>query len=112
MHKHHLAWRGTSFVQNMPKDNRRSVPILQFVVTILLSYWNAKLHSYLPKLSLAVIFLHLRQGLKNKIIEGKGIEQLWNAIQTLGHTNKKKRRKVEGIDISQIKKIYPGSSPS
>ena len=52
-------------------------------------------------------FLHLRKGLKNKIIEGKGIEQLWNAIQTLGHTNKKKRRKVEGIDISQIKKIYP-----
>ena len=52
-------------------------------------------------------FLHLRKGLKNKIIEGKGIEQLWNAIQTLGHTNKKKRRKVEGIDISQVKKIYP-----
>ena len=57
-------------------------------------------------------FLHLRKGLKNKIIEGKGIEQLWNAIQTLGHTNKKKRRKVEGIDISQIKKNLPGSSPS
>ena len=52
-------------------------------------------------------FLHLRKGLKNKIIEGKGIEQLWNAIQSLGHTNKHKRREVEGIDISQVKKIYP-----
>ncbi len=51
--------------------------------------------------------------LKDKIIEGKdtkrrkGIKQLWNAIQTLGHTNKKKRGKVEGIDISKVKKIYP-----
>ena len=37
----------------------------------------------------------------------KGVEQLWNAIHTLGHTNKKKRGKVKGIDISKVKKIYP-----
>ena len=45
--------------------------------------------------------------LKTKIIEPKGVKQLWNAIQSLGHTNKKKRRKVKGIDISKVKKIYP-----
>ena len=32
---------------------------------------------------------------------------MWHAIQTLGHTNKKERKKVEGIDISKVKKIYP-----
>ena len=37
----------------------------------------------------------------------KGVGQLWHAIQTLGHRNKKERRKVEGIDISKVKKIYP-----
>ena len=37
----------------------------------------------------------------------KGIEQLCNAIQSLGHTNKAKRCEVEGIDISKVKKIYP-----
>ena len=37
----------------------------------------------------------------------KGVGQLWHAIQTLGHTNRKERRKVEGIDITKVKKIYP-----
>ena len=37
----------------------------------------------------------------------KGVNQLWSAIQALGHINKQKRRKVAGIDISQVKKIYP-----
>ncbi len=45
--------------------------------------------------------------LKDKIIEPTGIEQLWNAIQFLGHTDKKERREVAGIDISKVKKIYP-----
>ena len=45
--------------------------------------------------------------IRKKIIEGKGIEQLWNAIQTLGHTNQEKRGRIEGIDISRVKKIYP-----
>ena len=45
--------------------------------------------------------------IREKIIEGKGIEQLWNAIQTLGHTNQEKRGRIEGIDISKVKKIYP-----
>ncbi len=52
-------------------------------------------------------FHKLRGELKKKIIEEKGIAQLWEAIQTLGHTNKKQRRKVEGIDILKVKKIYP-----
>ena len=45
--------------------------------------------------------------IRNKIIEGKGIEQLWNAIQALGHTNKEERCQVEGIDIFKMRKIYP-----
>ena len=50
-------------------------------------------------------FCNLYDGIKPNAI--KGIAQLWNAIQTLGHTNKKKRGKVKGIDISKVKKIYP-----
>jgi hypothetical protein len=45
--------------------------------------------------------------IKNKIIKRKGIEQLWNAIQALGHTNKAERCRVEGIDIFRVKRIYP-----
>ena len=61
-------------------------------------------------------FNKLRRELQTKLIETetsggkkkyKGVGQLWHAIQTLGHTNKKERKKVEGIDISKVKKIYP-----
>ena len=37
----------------------------------------------------------------------KGIKQLTDAIQSLGTTNKTERRKVEGINIPTMKKIYP-----
>lgn len=47
------------------------------------------------------------KGIKPGIIDPRGIKQLWNAIQFLGHTNKKERRKVKGIDISKVKRIYP-----
>ncbi len=50
-------------------------------------------------------FHEFHKGIQHSAI--KGIEQLWNAIQTLGHTNKKERRKVGGIDMSKVKKIYP-----
>ena len=50
-------------------------------------------------------FCKFHDGIKPNAI--KGVEQLWNAIQTLGHTNKKKRGQVKGIDISQVKRIYP-----
>lgn len=46
-----------------------------------------------------------RKGIKLNVI--KGIEQLWSAIQYLAHTNKKHRRKVKGIDVSKVKKIFP-----
>ena len=61
-------------------------------------------------------FDKLRRELQNKLVETrtkrnktkiKGVVQLWDAIQTLGHKNKKKRRAVKGIDISKVKKIYP-----
>ena len=51
--------------------------------------------------------------LKKKIIEGeepkkpKGLKQLWNAIQSLGHRNTEDRYEVKEIDISKVKKIYP-----
>ncbi len=44
-------------------------------------------------------------GIKPSVI--KGIEQLRDSIQNLGHTDKKKRRQFDGINISKIKKIYP-----
>ena len=50
-------------------------------------------------------FCKFYNGIKHNAI--KGIEQLWNAIQALGHTNTEERRKVEGIDIFRVKKIYP-----
>ena len=61
-------------------------------------------------------FNKFRREFQTKLIETKtsggkkkykGVGQLWHAIQTLGHTNKKERKKVEGIDISKVKKIYP-----
>ncbi len=58
-------------------------------------------------------FDELYAELKDKIIEGensekpKGIKQLCNAIQSLFHTEETQRQSIEGIDISQIKKIYP-----
>ena len=52
-------------------------------------------------------FGKLRQELKRKVVEEKGIPQLWKAIQHLGHKDKKVRREVEGVDISKVKKIYP-----
>ena len=51
--------------------------------------------------------------LKDKIIEGerpgkaRGIKQLRNAIQSLLHSDEVQRRSIEGINISNIKKIYP-----
>ena len=51
--------------------------------------------------------------LKDKIIEGerpgkaRGIKQLRNAIQSLFHSDEVQRRSIEGINISNIKKIYP-----
>lgn len=61
-------------------------------------------------------FDKLRRELRTKLVETrtdrgktkiKGIGQLWDAIQTLGHTDRKKRRRVEGVNISKVKKIYP-----
>lgn len=37
----------------------------------------------------------------------KGIEQLWNALLKLGNRRENKRRTVQGIDIGNVKKIYP-----
>ena len=50
-------------------------------------------------------FCNLHDGIKPNAI--KGVEQLWSAIQNLGHTDTTQRRQVEGIDISQVRKIYP-----
>ena len=50
-------------------------------------------------------FCNLHDGIKPNAI--KGVEQLWSAIQALGHTDTTQRRQVEGIDIAQVRKIYP-----
>ena len=50
-------------------------------------------------------FCTLYDGIKPNAI--KGVEQLCTAIQTLGHIDATQRRRVEGIDIPQVRKIYP-----
>ena len=50
-------------------------------------------------------FCNLYDGIKCNA--KKGVEQLWTAIQTLGHTDATQRRRVEEIDIPQVRKIYP-----
>ena len=51
--------------------------------------------------------------LKEKIIIGsdtegpKGVKQMCNAIKSLIHSDESKRQRVEEIDISKVKKIYP-----
>ena len=46
-------------------------------------------------------------GIKSKLIESSGIEQLCKAIQTLFHANETERRNVNEIDISNVKIIFP-----
>ncbi len=50
-------------------------------------------------------FSEFYKGIKPNVI--KGTKQLSTAIQFLGHKDDEKRYKVEGIDISKVKKIYP-----
>jgi hypothetical protein len=50
-------------------------------------------------------FSEFYKGIKPNVI--KGTKQLSTAIQFLGHKDEEKRYKVEGIDISKVKKIYP-----
>lgn len=50
-------------------------------------------------------FSEFYKAIKPSVI--KGIGQLWASIQDIGHTDKKQRRKVEGINISKINRIYP-----
>ena len=45
--------------------------------------------------------------MKRKIIAPKGKNQLWDAIQKLGHTNKKKRLGIKDLDVSKVRVIYP-----
>lgn len=46
-------------------------------------------------------------GIKSKLIESSGVEQLCRAIQTLFHANEAERRDVNEIDVSNVKIIYP-----
>ena len=52
-------------------------------------------------------FSKFHHEIRSKILLRDSKNQLWNAIQTLGHTNKKMRQKVNGINMSTVKKIYP-----
>lgn len=56
-------------------------------------------------------FHDLERDLKSKFIGTKkdriGIWQLWTAIQSLANKDEKTRRKVTGVDISGIKRIFP-----
>ena len=51
-------------------------------------------------------FHEFREGIA-KIIEESGVKQLWDAIQNLAHVNEDKRKKIKGIDISKVEKVYP-----
>ena len=50
-------------------------------------------------------FSDFRHGIRRNVM--KGIKQLSNAIQRLGHANESERWDVQGIDMSTIKTIYP-----
>ena len=50
-------------------------------------------------------FHDLETDLKKKFVEG--VRQLRDAIVDLANKNQCKRRHIEGVDLSQIKKIYP-----
>lgn len=52
-------------------------------------------------------FSEFHRIVKSKIIAPDGRNQLWNAIQALGHTNKKKRHKIQSICLSSVKNIFP-----
>ena len=52
-------------------------------------------------------FIAFHSEMKRKVIVRDGKNQLWDAIQKLGHTNKKKRLGVKGLDMSKVKLIYP-----
>ena len=62
-------------------------------------------------------FSKLYAELKKKIIEGeepkkpKGLKQLWNTIQSLGHKNIEDRYGIKETDISKVKKNLPCSNP-
>jgi predicted XRE-type DNA-binding protein len=50
-------------------------------------------------------YSNFRNGIRRNVM--KGIKQLSNAIQLLGHANESEMRKVQGIDMTTVKKIYP-----
>ena len=50
-------------------------------------------------------FSNFRNGIRRNVM--KGIKQLSNAIQLLGHAKESEMREVQGIDMSTVKKIYP-----
>ena len=50
-------------------------------------------------------FNTFRKGIEDNALQG--IEQLWTAIEALGHKDDENRETVDGIDISKVKKIYP-----
>ena len=52
-------------------------------------------------------FHDLERELKAKFVKPEGVKQLKDAIVNLADKNEDKRRHIEGVDISQIRKIYP-----
>lgn len=52
-------------------------------------------------------FIAFHSEMKCKVMARDGRNQLWDAIQKLAHTNKKKRLGVKGLDMSKVKVIYP-----
>ena len=52
-------------------------------------------------------FFVFHNEMRSKVIARNDKNQLWDAIQKLAHTNKKKRLGVKGLDMSKVKVIYP-----
>ena len=87
------------------RGNKRSAPILQSCGDDTLILLECKAPLLSAKTKFSGDFCNLYDGIKPNAI--KGVEQLCTAIQTLGHTDATQRRRVEGIDIPQVRKIYP-----
>lgn len=92
-------------VYNEEKDNQcTDIAVYSREVLILI---ECKAHILSSKAKFSGKFSELHNAIKSKIIAPNGKNQLWNAIRNLGHADESKRRQVNDIDMSRIRKIFP-----
>ena len=92
-------------VYNQKEDNECSdIAVCGDETLILL---ECKAHYLSAKAKFSHDLSDLQNVIKSKIIAPRGKNQLWDAIRSLAHADKTKRREVKGINICRVKKIFP-----